>query len=129
MKGGFKVIRWVGIILLPLLLYVHQYFLLFHTSYQINDKQRLLNQRTENYRRLRFEVDQLRAPRLLEEHLKALRLDLSLPKEINVVKIPPAEQVKIPLQVREVAPQDWSGRLFSWMGRWVEVAQAKVEND
>ena len=127
MKGGGKIIGGIGAGVVFLLLYVHQYFLLFQTSYRLDHKQHSLNQKTENFRRLKFEVDQLKAPRLLEEHMRDLALDLSLPREINIVKIPSVE-VRVPLKVHSVMPQPWTGRIMNWVGRWVDVAQAKENN-
>ncbi|MSR77550.1 MAG: hypothetical protein EXS63_04925 [Candidatus Omnitrophica bacterium] len=127
MKGSGKIIVRVGIVASLMLLYVHQQFLLFHTSYAIDQKSHSLNDKTESFRRIKFEVDQLTAPRLLEEHMRDLKLDLSLPKEVNVVKIPDSYQ-SIIIPVHEVPLQQFSDRLYNWLGRWVDVAQAKVDN-
>lgn len=128
MKGGIKIIRWIMLISLPLLFQVHQQFLLFSTSYQINQKQHSVGQKTETMRRLKFEVDQLKAPRLLEDQLKRLNLELSLPKEINVVKLP-TEVERYPLTVKAMPREDWTLQFMNWVGRWVDVAQAKVESE
>lgn len=127
MKETGKIIGRVGILSSLLLFYVHQQFLLFQTSYDIDHKSHTLNRQTENFRRLKFEVDQLKAPRLLEEHMRDLKLDLSLPKEINVVKVPELRQ-SITIPVHEVPIQAFSDRVFNWLGRWIDVAQAKVDN-
>ncbi len=128
MKGGIKIIRGIALLTLPLLFQVHQQYLLFATSYQINHKQHLVGQKTETMRRLKFEVDQLKAPRLLEDQLKRLNLELSLPKEINVVKLP-SQVEHYPLTVKAMPREDWTMQLMNWVGRWVEVAQAKVDSD
>ena len=128
MKGTGKIIGRIGILSSLLIFYVHQQFLLFHTSYALDHKTHHLSQKSESFRRLKFEVDQLKAPRLLEEHMRDLKLDLGLPKEINVVKVPEISQpVMIP--VHEIPVLAFSDRVFNWLGRWVDVAQAKVDQE
>lgn len=120
-----KTIFGVGLLTLALLLYVHEQVSLVRVSYQIDAKQIKLNRMNEEYRQLKFEVDQLKAPRLLEEKMKNLSMDLMLPQEIHVVRTPAP---RLPLQGKEVSINSFSGNMFHFLGHWVEVAQAKTEN-
>ena len=122
-----KIIFGVGLLTLLLLLYVHEQVALVRVSYLIDSKSAALNHMSEEYRQLKFDVDQLKAPRLLEEKMKTLSLDLALPQEIHVVRTP---AVPLPVQGREVpAVGSISGNMFHFLGHWVEVAQAKTDNE
>ena len=121
-----KIIFGVGLLTFLLLLYVHEQVSLVRVSYLIDAKSDVLNRMSEDYRQIKFEVDQLKAPRLLEEKMKTLSLDLTLPQEIHVVRTPAP---KLATQNREVSPVgSLSGNMFHFLGHWVEVAQAKTEN-
>lgn len=122
-----KIIFGVGLLTLLLLLYVHEQVALVRVSYLIDAKSDKLNRMSEDYRQLKFEVDQLKAPRLLEEKMKNLSLQLTLPQEIHVVRTPAP---KLPPQNRDVSSiGSISGNMFHFLGHWVEVAQAKTDNE
>ncbi len=120
-----KMIFGVGILTLALLLYVHEQVSLVRVSYQIDSKADKLSKMKEDYRQIKFEVDQLKAPRLLEEKMKSLSMDLTLPREIHVVRTP---ALKVPLPNQQVSTGSFSGNMFGFLGHWVEVAQAKTDN-
>ena len=127
MKNLGKIILWIGIGSLPLLLYVHQQVALFHISYLLDDQASGLNKKSEAYRRLKFEVDQLKSPRFLEEKIKELSLNLALPQEIRVVRIPQSFRPSLnPVEPMSVSPI--SDKVLNFLGRWVDIAQAKTEN-
>ncbi len=58
--------------------------------------------------------------------MKNLSLDLALPKEIHVVRVPvpQVDTAKAP----DVPMTSVSGRMFQFLGQWVDVAQAKTDN-
>lgn len=122
-----KTIFGVGLLTLLLLLYVHEQVALVRVSYQIDAKQAKLTRMSEEYRQLKFEVDQLKAPRLLEEKMKKLSLDLSLPQEIHVVRTPAPKLAPQPHDAAAIGSV--SGNMFHFLGHWVEVAQAKTDNE
>ena len=108
-----------------LLLYVHEQISLFRVSYLIESKSETLVRLAEEHRQLKFELDQLKAPRLLEEKMKELSLQLTLPDEIRVVRTTIPE---IETPVDNVSMQPATGRVFQFLGHWVDVAQAKTDN-
>jgi hypothetical protein len=109
------------------LAYVHGQVMLLHLSYEINDRNSAVTQKLEAYRRLKFQVDQLKAPRILETKMKDLQLDLIPPKEIKVVRIPQLRGTTAPAVARMTA-QPLTERLNQFLGRWISVAQAKTDN-
>ena len=123
MNGTGKILSTMMLASLLLLLYVHEQISLFRISYTLDTKSERLTQLSEEYRQMRFEVEQLKAPRLLEEKMKQLELELTLPQEIRVVRTPP-EFLQPVQSVRVQAP----GRWFDFLGRWIGVAQAKTED-
>jgi hypothetical protein len=59
--------------------------------------------------------------------MRELKLDLTLPKEVRVVRVPAAAVSRVPA-VEDVALQPLSKGLLDFLGRWVKVAQAKTDN-
>jgi hypothetical protein len=129
MKGAGKILSGITIITVLLLFYVHEQVSLFAVSYRIQKNSALLTERGEEYRRLKFEVDQLKAPRLLEEKMRMLNLDLTLPKQVLVVRIPstPPAESNAPV-ISDISLQPFSEGLLDFLGRWVKVAQAKTDS-
>ena len=128
MKGAGKMIAVIAFLSGLFLFYVHEQVALLHISYLIDQKQERLARRTEEYRKLKFEVEQLKAPRLLEEKMKELSLDLTLPKEFRVIPVPaPASVEAGAAESVSVKPAPSNG-LLQFLGRWGNVAQAKTDS-
>lgn len=127
MQSVGKTILGIGVLTLLLLLYVHEQIALVRVSYLMDAKSVQLNRLVEEYRQIKFEVDQLKAPRLLEEKMKNLSMTLTLPQEIHVIKTP---ALKLSAQDRQLSPAaSLSGNMFHFLGHWVDVAQAKTDNE
>ena len=126
MKGAGKIILVIAGISTLFLFYVHVQTALFRVSYLIDQQSDTQARLTDAYRHLKFEVEQLKAPRLLEEKMKQLSLDLTLPKEFRVVSVPVPV---IPQEVVDaVAVKPLSNGWLQFLGRWVNVAQAKTDS-
>ena len=126
MKGAGKTILGVSIAVVFLLLYVHEQVALLHVSYTLEDKSEKFVRLSEEYRNLKFELDQLKAPRLLEAKIMEMKLNLALPNEVRVLRTPPASLAEVPLKNVSAAPM--SDRVLHFLGRWVDIAQAKTDN-
>jgi len=127
MKGSGKLVMIVGVVSLCVLIYVHLNVSLFSISYRINQKSETLNERHENYRRLKFEVEQFKTPNQLAEQIEKHSFTLDAPKEIHVIKVPvPLEASMATLEQSSYHPL--SKGLFDFLGRWVKVAQAKMDS-
>ena len=124
MKGAGKIILGIAFFSSLLLVYVHEQMALFHISYELDEKSEKLSRLSEDYRKLKFEVDQLRAPRLLENKLKELSLNLTLPKEVRVVRVPVEEPLP---SLNNLAAHPVQDHFFNFLGRWVDVAQAQAK--
>ncbi len=126
MRFPFKVILMVSFLTAGMALYVHGQIAILHTSYRLDKSADKLQDKNEEYRRLKFEVDQLKAPRFLEETMKKKKLDLGLPKEVRVIRMP--LPVLIPDRAgSSMAHEPVSGGGLNFWGRWIKVAQAKVD--
>ena len=126
MQGSGKLITALSVVVLFLLLYVHAHISLFRVSYEISDKSRELANKNEQYRYLKYEVDQMKAPHLLETKMEQLKLDLTLPHEVRVIRLPQVTAVETEA-VDRISLQPLSDTLLDFVGRWVKVAQAKTE--
>ncbi len=124
MKGFGKILVGFSLVTAGLLLYVHERVEMLRVSYHIHQKSSALSQRSEEYRRLQFEVTQLRSPQALEKRLGEFSLPLTLPKEIKVLKVsrPVLEPSVEPLPALRPA-----GKLFDFVGQWIQVAQARTD--
>lgn len=127
MKFALKVIIWMILLSAPSVLYVHGQVALFKVSYDLNAKADELKEKSETFRRLNFEVEQLKAPRLLEEKMKRLELGLELPKDIQVIRVEPASVLEPAVPIADLSGQAAPGR-FDLLGRIIKVAQAKMDN-
>ena len=125
MKGLGKILFGCSILTATLLLYVHERVEMLKVSYQIYEKSSELSQKGEEFRRLKFEVSQLRSPQALEKRLEELPLSLTLPKEIKVLKVPEPLRQQVPnaLTVRPPAGRN----LFDFVGQWIQIAQARTD--
>jgi len=128
MKGASRLILRTGFISLFFLLYVHINLSLFSLSYSIHQKSQELGKQAEDYRRLKFEVNSLKAPNRLAEEIKNHSLKLGLPSEVHVFEIP--RDMKIPLSsVDRQSIHPLSKGILDFFGQWVNVAQAKTEDN
>ncbi len=103
-----------------LLGYVFQKVNLVKLSYEIDKKEKLYSQFSEEQKQLKFKVAFLKSPGRLEEMMKSANVDFQLPREIRIVKID--------------APLLSSGNIVSpssiesyggWLN-WIKEAQAKT---
>lgn len=127
MKGIGKIIVFTFAMGFFFVMYVYGQVSLLHVSYQIESKMETSARLQEEYRKLKFEVDQLKAPRLLENKMKQHSLELTLPQEIRVVRMPAPVSVPPP-SVQKVAANPLAGQIANFFGKWIDVAQAKTDN-
>lgn len=111
-----------------MVVYVHGQIAIFQISYDLNQKEAVLQQKEEAYREIKFEVEQLKAPRLLEEKLQTMDLDLALPDHVQIIKVPMPVQVAQPVDTMLTKSSSNLSFPFDFLGKWVKVAQAKVES-
>lgn len=124
MKGFGKLLFAFSLLTAGLLLYVHERVEMLRVSYRIYEKSSRLTEKSEEFRRLKFEVSQLRSPQMLERRLEELSLGLTLPKEIKVLKAAPAPA----LLPAEALPIPVHSRSFlDFVGQWIQTAQARTE--
>lgn len=128
MKGSGKIILTVAFLTSFFLFYVHEQVALVRLSYLIDRESDEMAHHRELYRRLKFEVEQLKAPRLLEAKMKELSLDLTLPKEFRVISVPASAPVDSTTS-GSLSRQPISEGVLQFLGRWVNIAQAKTKLD
>jgi len=126
MKGTGKIILSTLLLTILALGYVHGQNAAIQLSYHINHKGDLLAEKTEFYRHLKYDVDQLKAPRLLEAKIDQLSLNLDVPREIRVIQVPP-QLVHSIIDQPDLTVTPSNNRFGSFLGRWIGVAQAKTE--
>jgi hypothetical protein len=119
-----KIIGFTSVMTCMMVLYVHGHVQIFQVSYHINSQEKILEETSKSFRELRYEVEQLKAPALLESKLKTLELDLNLPKEIEFISIPAMSEIILP---QELPMEHTPSPVFNFLGQWVKVAQAKME--
>lgn len=124
-----KVLGFTVLLTACMVLYVHGQIAIFKISYEIHEKSRSLEERSEAFRQVKYEVEKLKAPQRLEQKIQQLNLDLSWPREVQVVRIP-SIPVSNPLPLgREGSPtRQISPGPFDFMSQWIKVAQAKMDS-
>ncbi|MBI3316557.1 MAG: hypothetical protein HYZ85_00940 [Candidatus Omnitrophica bacterium] len=128
MKDALKTILVIAGITGLFVTYVHEQISLFKISFVLDQQYESLNRKAEEYRRLKFEVDQRKAPRVLEQKMKELELDLTLPKEIRVFRLAPKPEAVLASASAPPTFHPFSSSLMDFLGRWIEVAQAKTDS-
>lgn len=127
MRGSGKILIFIAGIACMMLFYVHLQTASVLVSFDIHKSSKALAEKQELLRRLQFKVDQLKAPRLLEEKMKKHDLGLALPNKIQVVEVPPVPELMIP-EVREPKiARSFSSTVSNFLGRWIQTAQAKSD--
>lgn len=126
MRGLGKILMGCLILTSGVVLYVHERVEVLRVSYRIQKRSSELARGAEDLRRLQFEVAQLRSPQFLEKRLEALSLPLTLPQEIRVLEVP-APRVEPPL--KGVAMGVPSTNFLDFLGQWIQVAQARPDQD
>lgn len=127
MRGSGKILVLIGSLTCAMLFFVHLQIASFLVSFDIHKSSRTFAEKQELLRRLQFKVDQLRAPRFLEAKMKRHELALALPNKIRVVEVPPVAELVIPKAPEQKAPRTFSSEVSSFLGRWIQTAQAKTD--
>ena len=124
MRGLGKVLAGFMIVTAGTLLYVHERVEMLRISYRIYKKSSALSEKSEEFRRLKFEVAELRSPEALERRLGEWSISLTLPKEIRVLKV--AAPLNQPA-IRALSIPRPTGHFFDFVGQWIQVAQARTD--
>ncbi len=88
MKHLGKYILILGIVTACMLLYVHQHIAIILFSYDINKKEEVLTEIKDVNKNLKFQLASLKSPTNLEEKLAAANINLVLPQEVKVLRVP-----------------------------------------
>ncbi|MFA5160286.1 MAG: hypothetical protein WC484_07280 [Candidatus Omnitrophota bacterium] len=127
MKGSGKILVSIAALTCSLLFYVHLQVASVLVSFDIHKSSRIFAEKQELLHRLQFKVDQLRAPRLLEEKMKHHDMGLALPNKIQVVEVPPVPGLAISVASEQKVTHTFSSRVTNFLGRWIQTAQAKTD--
>jgi hypothetical protein len=127
MRGLGKFLIGFAVVTSALLLYVHEKVEILRVSYRIHEKSRHLSEKAEEFRRMKFEVAQLRSPQNLEKRLGELELPLALPKQIQALRVPAT--MPAPESTSFLLPSSHHplNGLLDFLGQWIQVAQARTE--
>jgi hypothetical protein len=127
MKGSGKILVLIAGLTCLGLFYVHLQIAAVLVSFDIHKISKMCAEKQEILGRFKYKVEQLRAPRLLEEKMKKHELGLALPNRIQTVEVPSVQEFVIPLaQEPKVAPTI-SSAVTNFLGRWIQTAQAKTD--
>lgn len=127
MNRTLKQLCMIGVFAGFSLFYVHIQVSLVDLSYSIDKKNKILVQKGEDFRQLKYELDHLKSPEQLAAQMTKNNLPLELPKEVFVIEIPDLPTVE-PFAVEQPFIQPFSKGFLDFFGRWVKVAQAKPES-
>jgi hypothetical protein len=127
MKGSGKILILLAALTCAMLFYVHLQVASVLVSFDLHKSSRALAEKQELLHRFQFKVDQLRAPRLLEQKMKRHELGLALPNKIQVVEVPPVPELVFPVAQEKKTPRTFSSEVSSFLGRWIQTAQAKTD--
>lgn len=127
MKGSGKILVLMSGITCAMLFYVHLQVASVLVSFDIQKQSRAIAEKQELLHRFQYKVDQLRAPRLLEEKMKRHDMGLALPDRVQVVEVPYVPELAVPVDQERKAVRTFSSEVSSFLGRWIQTAQAKTD--
>lgn len=127
MKGSGKILVIIAGFTCMMLFYVHLQVASVLVSLDLHKSSKIFSQKQELFNRLQYKVDQLRAPGLLEKKLKHHELGLTLPNKIQVVEVPMAPAIRMPIEETEKTTHPLSSALLNFFGHWIQTAQAKTD--
>ncbi len=127
MKGSGKILILIAVFACAMLFYVHLQVASVLISFDIHKSSRAAAGKQELLHRFQYKIDQLRAPRLLEEKMKRHDMGLALPGKIQVVEVPGMPNLAILPAQRQKAPRTFSAEVSNFLGRWIQTAQAKTD--
>jgi cell division protein FtsL len=127
MKGSGKILILIAVFTCAMLFYVHLQVASVLVSFDIHKSSRAFDEKQELLRKFQFKVDQLRAPRLLEEKMKRHDMGLAIPNKIQVVEVPPVPGLVTPAAPGQKAVRTFSSKVTNFLGRWIQTAQAKTD--
>lgn len=127
MKGSGKILIFIAVLTCAMLFYVHLQVASVLVSFDIHRTSRAFAEKQELLRRFQFKVDQLRAPRFLEEKMKRHDMGLALPDKVQVVEVPPVSEFRMPVTPEQKVPRTLSSEVTNFLGRWIQTAQAKPQ--
>jgi len=127
MKGSGKILMGIASVTCLMLMYVHLQVASVIVSFNLYERSNVFTQKQELLRRLQFNVDQLKAPRLLEEKVKKYQLSLALPNKVESCEVPMIPELFGPSS-REPRTISASPSAFSqFFGQLIQTAQAKTD--
>jgi hypothetical protein len=124
MKGFGKVLVGMSVVTSALLLYVHERVEMLRVSYRLYEKSSELSEKSEQFRRLKFEVAKLRSPQVLEKRLEELSLPLVLPKQIQVLRVSLPDR---PPELKSLETPVTKNPSFDFLSQWIQIAQARTD--
>lgn len=127
MKGSGKILGFITVLTCMMLLYVHLQVSAVIVSLELNKSSRNFATKQEMCRRLQYNVEQLKAPRLLEEKMKNHELTLGLPNKVQVVEVPAVPELMLPVAQHEKASAAYASAFSKFFGRLIQTAQAKTD--
>jgi len=127
MKGSGKILILIAMVACAMLFYVHLQIASVLVSLDIHKSSRRFAEKQELLHRFQYKVDQLRAPRLLEEKMKRHDMGLALPNKIQVVEVPPVPEIVMTVAPKPKVARTFSSEVSSFLGRWIQTALAKTD--
>ena len=124
MELSRKVLRNLVLSTFLLLFYVHEQVSVLQVSYAIEKKERELARLNESYKIEKFNVLRLRSPQALNQRMKQLSLDLTVPTDQKVIKVLKPQTIPVEEPVSWRAPIQF----MSWL-HMIKEAQAKTFGD
>ncbi|MBU1863111.1 MAG: hypothetical protein KKH94_05575 [Candidatus Omnitrophica bacterium] len=105
MKHLGKYIVGLCIVTIGMLFYVHQQITVLRYSYTINNKEERLATLIDTHKNLTFQLASLKSPATVEQKLRAADINLVIPHEIRIVKVPVADIEPIQMVKANSTPQ------------------------
>jgi len=129
MRGTGRIILGIFGCCSLVIFYVHLQVVTFLASYDIHRASEKIHTSTEQFRKLKFEVDRYKAPQLLEGRIREYEMKLALPEMVYRV---PQSFVSMESQSRALPSAAKAAGVPQFLQQafnsWIQVAHAKSDN-
>ncbi len=129
MRGTGRIILGIFGVCSLVMIYVHLQVATFLASYEIDRAASKIYSSTEQLRKLKFEMEQYKAPHLLEGQVRQYEMKLAIPRMVYRIphsfdEIQANSSVNLPTTAQTAGAPQFLRQVLS---SWIQVAHAKNE--
>jgi len=123
MKGSIRTLMVIFSVTAAMLFYVHWQVMSYVVSYRIHDYSREIGRQQDEVRRMSYNLEMLKAPKILDQKMKQHSLDMVPPDQIRTLTLPQSAP-----SFRGAAGEGvFRSVLNGFFADWIQIARAEAQ--